>query len=161
MKSYALIDVSKLLILLHRIKLWTRVMNPNEISTLIRERRSVFPKFYSEEKVDNQIIMEMLENANWAPTHKFTEPWRFVIFEGQGLLRYAEFQSDRYKQRSEASGTFDPNKYSKLKSKPLQCSHIIAIGMRRDPNKSIPELEEIAAVSCAVQNMMLTASAYG
>ena len=40
-------------------------------------------------------------------------------------------------------------------------SCIIAIGMKRDPERRIPELEEIAAVSCAVQNMYLTATAYG
>jgi len=40
-------------------------------------------------------------------------------------------------------------------------SCIIALGMKRDPEKRIPEIEEIAAVSCAVQNMYLTATAYG
>jgi nitroreductase len=33
--------------------------------------------------------------------------------------------------------------------------------MKRDPKKSIPELEEIGAVYCAVENMYLTATAYG
>ena len=33
--------------------------------------------------------------------------------------------------------------------------------MKRDSTKKIPEIEEIAAVSCAVQNMLLTATAYG
>jgi nitroreductase len=136
-------------------------MNPNEISILIRNRRSVYPKNYSEEKVDNSIIQEMLENANWAPTHRLTEPWRFTVFEGEGLKKFAEFQSGRYKLKAEEQGTFDDLKYDKLKSKPLNCSHIIAIGMRRDPAGSVPEIEEVAAVSCAVQNMWLTASAYG
>ncbi len=33
--------------------------------------------------------------------------------------------------------------------------------MKRDPRKGIPELEEIGAVYCAVENMYLTATAYG
>lgn len=33
--------------------------------------------------------------------------------------------------------------------------------MKRDPKKSVPELEEIGAVYCAVENMYLTATAYG
>ena len=33
--------------------------------------------------------------------------------------------------------------------------------MRRDEKKSVPEVEEIGAVFCAVENMYLTATAYG
>ena len=33
--------------------------------------------------------------------------------------------------------------------------------MQRDPKESLPEWEEIASVACAVQNMWLTATAYG
>ena len=33
--------------------------------------------------------------------------------------------------------------------------------MKRDENKSVPELEEVGAVFCAIQNMYLTATAYG
>ena len=43
----------------------------------------------------------------------------------------------------------------------MQSSHIIAIGMKRDDKKSLPEIEEGGAVFCAVQNMYLTAAAYG
>lgn len=103
----------------------------------------------------------MLENANWAPTHKLTEPWRFVVFTGDGLKKLAAFQGECYKQVTEAKGSFDQKKYEGLKSKPLECSHIIAIGMKRDEKKSVPEVEEIGAVFCAVENMYLTATAYG
>jgi nitroreductase len=33
--------------------------------------------------------------------------------------------------------------------------------MKRDEKKSVPEIEEIGAVFCAVENMYLTATAYG
>ena len=82
-------------------------MNPKEISTLIRNRRSVYSKNYTDEKVDNHIIQEMLENANWAPTHRLTEPWRFTVFEGEGLNKLAEFQSIRYKHLAEKTGNFE------------------------------------------------------
>ncbi len=134
-------------------------MNPNDITNLIRNRRSTYPKNYSGKKVDKKIIEEMLENANWAPTHKLTEPWRFVVFEGEGLKKLADFQADRYKQRWEGS-EFNQVKYEKLLGQPLKCSHIIAITMARDPEQRIPEIEEIASVSCAVQNMWLTAAAH-
>ena len=43
----------------------------------------------------------------------------------------------------------------------MQSSHIIAVGMKRDEKKSVPEVEELGAVFCAIENMYLTATAYG
>jgi len=40
-------------------------------------------------------------------------------------------------------------------------SHIIAIIMKRDTDERVKEIEEIAAVACAVQNMMLVATEKG
>lgn len=136
-------------------------MNAAEFNKLIRSRRSVFPKNYSGEKVPDEVIKQMLENANWAPTHKFTEPWRFVVFTGEGLKQLAYFQSECYKQVTTADGTFREDKYLSLQTKPMESSHIIAIGMKRDEAKRLPEWEELGAVFCAIENMYLTATAYG
>lgn len=135
--------------------------NQKEINQLIRLRRSIFPKDYTGESVPEAVINQMLENANWAPTHKFTEPWRFTVFTGAGLKTLAAFQSECYKQVTTADGTFREDRYLGLQSKPLEASHIIAIGMKRDEGNRLPEWEELGAVFCAVQNMYLTATAYG
>jgi nitroreductase len=135
--------------------------NITEINQLIKSRRSVFTRDYSGEKVDDAIIQQMLENANWAPNHKFTEPWRFVVFTGDGLKKLANFQSECYKQVTTADGTFSESKYEGLKVKPMEASHVIAIGMKRDEKKGMPEWEELGAVFCAIENMYLTATAYG
>ena len=125
---------------------------------IIQQRRSIYPNMFSDTEVDDIIINKMLENANWAPTHKLTEPWRFVIFKGPGIEKLADFQAELYRKKSEAEGNYSEEHYKKLKSKPLKCSHIIAIGMQW--NEVVPEVEEICAVSCAVQNMWLTAAAH-
>jgi nitroreductase len=135
--------------------------NQKEINQLIRFRRSVFPKDYSGEAVPEEVINQMLENANWAPTHKFTEPWRFTVFTGAGLKTLAAFQSECYKQVTTADGSFREDRYVGLQSKPFEASHIIAVGMKRDEGNRLPEWEELGAVFCAVQNMYLTATAYG
>lgn len=136
-------------------------ITPEQANELIQNRRSLYPAVFNDETVDNAVVEAMLENANWAPTHKLTEPWRFVVFSGEGLQKLANFQSDLYRKMTEANGTFDQKKYEKLQKKPLLCSHIIAIGMKRDLKERVPEIEEIMATACAVQNMYLTASAYG
>ena len=130
------------------------------INKILQSRRSIFPRDYTGEKVDYGIIQQMLENANWAPTHKFTEPWRFVVFTGDGLKKLAEFQAQCYKEVTTARGTFQEDKYQGLLIKPMESSHVIAIGMKRDQRKGLPEIEEVGAVFCAVQNMQLTAAAY-
>jgi len=135
--------------------------NAEELNQLIRLRRSVYPKDYTGEIVPDQIINQMLENANWAPNHKLTEPWRFTVFSGDGLKKLAAFQSECYKQVTEAKGSYQEDRYVALQTKPMESSHIIAIGMKRDAAKRLPEWEELGAVFCAVQNMYLTATAYG
>lgn len=132
-----------------------------EINQLIQYRRSVFPVSFSGDRIDDAVIEQLLENANWAPTHSRTEPWRFTVFTDQGLETLAHFQADLYRQLSTEDGTYADNQYSKLLGTPLLCSHIISIGMKRDPKASVPEVEEVEAVACAVQNMWLTATAYG
>lgn len=135
--------------------------NTEEVSSLIRNRRSVFPAQYSGEIINKEIIDEILENANWAPTHKFSEPWRFTIFTGNGLKKLGNFMSELYKKVSSQKGIFEEKKYQMLMSKPLMASHVISIGMKRDDLERLPEIEEIEAVACAVQNMHLTAAAHG
>jgi nitroreductase len=142
-------------------KIMQNTYNIEEINSLIQNRRSIYPAQYSGRRVDDLIVEKMLENANWAPTHKRTEPWRFIVFTDTGLDQLGKFQSDIYKKVSTKEGNFDEKKMEKLRSNPLLASHVIAIGMKRDEKQSIPVEEEIAAVASAVQNMQLTASAYG
>lgn len=131
------------------------------VNALIHDRRSVFPQQYSGQKVNDEIVRQMLINATWAPTHKLTQPWRFVVYTGDGLKRLANEQAEVYKKVTQRDGSFREDKYQGLLTKPLLSSHIIAVGMKRDEKKSVPEIEEIGAVFCAVQNMYLTATAYG
>jgi nitroreductase len=136
-------------------------MSADDTNALISARRSIFPQFYTGEKVDDAIITQMLINATWAPTHKLTQPWRFIVFTGNGLKQLAQSQADIYKDVTSRDGSFKQDKYDSLLKKPLLSSHIIVVCMVRDPKKSVPELEEIGAVFCAVENMYLTAHAYG
>ncbi len=135
-------------------------MNPEQLNELIRNRRSVFPdQFVPGKKIDDAIIQQILINATWAPNHGRQEPWHFTVFTGEGLQRFADFQSEIYKQ--DAGEQFKQISYQKLQSNPLKASHVIALGMKRSTNKNIPEIEDVEAVACAVQNIYLSVTAYG
>ena len=133
--------------------------NIGEFNHLVRHRRSVFPKQFAEGKIPDETVRQILENATWAPSHGMTEPWHFVVFTGEGLKKLAQFQSELYK--STAGEKFKEDKFQNLINNPLKASHVIAICMKRDPSKKIPEVEEIESVATAVQNMYLTVAAYG
>ena len=135
-------------------------MNAEEISSLIRHRRTIKPKQFSSRDVDESIVLEMLENANWAPTHGMTEPWRFSVYTGDARRRLAEFLAATYKQIM-PPGEFKPNKYEGMSQNAMLAPVVIAIGMKRQEIEKIPELDELQAVACAVQNMHLTAAAHG
>jgi len=127
---------------------------------LVRQRRSTFPdQFEPGRPIDDAIVWQLLENASWAPNHKFTEPWHFTVFAGEGLKKFAAFQAQRYQHTS--GNRFRQDKYDKLLANPLKASHIIAIILRRSASVDIPEMEELAAVACAVENIYLSVTAYG
>ncbi len=135
-------------------------MNPEWFNELARNRRSTFPdQFEAGKKVDDDVIKKILTNAIWAPNHGQVEPWQFTVFADEGLNALANFQSELYKQ--EAGTNFKEITYRKLRTNPVKASHVIAIGMKRTTTKNIPEIEDIAAVACAVQNIYLSVTVYG
>lgn len=131
-----------------------------QVHDLIRSRRAVYPHMYNEEEISDSEIWEILENANWAPTHKHTEPWRFRVFRRDARLRLADFMAESYRS-STPPALYSGIKYRKAREKVLQSACVIAICMRRDPRERLPEWEELAALACAVQNMWLTCAAMG
>lgn len=134
--------------------------NTKEFNEVIQNRRSVYPyQFESGKKIRDEIIFQILENANRAPTHKLTQPWRFTVFSGKGLETFADLQTEIYTKY--AGSNFKEKKLKNLKEYPLMSSHVIAIGMKRTTEINIPEEEEIIATACAIENIYLSVTAYG
>jgi nitroreductase len=129
-------------------------------NALIRRRRTIKPTDMSIKPIENLHLATILENANWAPTHGMTEPWRFFVFTGDSRQRLADFLQSTYDKLT-PEDQVRPDKREKLGTLPLMAPVIIAVGMKRQEGGKIPEIEEIEAVACAVHNMHLTASAVG
>ncbi|WP_439558984.1 nitroreductase family protein [Dyadobacter sp.] len=129
------------------------------INTIISTRRSIFPPSYIEKEIPDEVIQNILENANYAPTHKLTEPWRFVVFKGASLNKLAGFFSERYRTITPPE-SYSQARYDAAGEKVLKSGCVIAINVELHPEK-LPEWEEVASTACAVQNMWLTANAYG
>ncbi len=126
------------------------------IANTIKNRRSVKAQAMNGNKIPNGHVAAILELANWAPTHGNTEPWHFVVYENptEFCLQHAEL----YKQNS-LGDNFVSGTYDKLLHQGDNVSHVIVAVMKRGDLPKITPLEEIAASSCAIQNMLLGATA--
>lgn len=111
-------------------------------------------------KIDNALIQRLLILADWAPTHGRTEPWRFIVYEQESVKQFCRDHAELYRNNTDPE-KFTHAKYEKLQQQGDQLSHIIVVYMKRSVHHSIPVLEEIAAVSAAMQNILLGAASLG
>lgn len=126
---------------------------PMTILEAIEERRAIFPKQFSGNEVPHKVLEEMLQAANWAPTHKRTEPWRFVVFSKTAKDQLLDYFKERY-VKTTPSDKFNSEKIEKIEQRKTQVSNIIAIVSAYNPDL-LPEFEETSATAMAVQNMWL------
>lgn len=126
------------------------------VASIIKTRRSVKPNVMNGHKAPNGHVAALLELADWAPTHGFTEPWRFIVYEDP--TKFCQLHADVYKQGVNAE-EFNETVYSNLQHQGDKASHVIIAIMERGNLAKIPAFEEVAAVSSAIQNILLGATA--
>ena len=134
--------------------------NLSEISELIKSRRTIYPENFSKRKVQKDQIELLLNNAIWAPTHGKTQPWRFVVFQEEGLQSLSDTLGKSYLANIPKEKQNDL-KLAKLITRPLLSSAVISVSLKRDESERISIVDETMAVAAAVQNILLTATAYG
>ena len=126
------------------------IMNKETLNSIIRNRKSIYPNDYTKDEIPDNLIREILLNANHAPTHRMTQPWFFKVYKNESKQKLIDIVSK-----------IDDSKISKIKldkfiQKINDSNTVISIFLNRDKKERLPEWEEIAAVSMAVQNMWLT-----
>jgi len=123
----------------------------------IQARRTIPYKRVRPDALDPDHLEQVLEAANWAPSHRHTEPWRFAVFRGEGRARLGRLLADTY--REWAGDDFLQRKVDKAIDR---CNHVpVAMAILMRPKRVNPEFEEILAVGCAIQNLHLAAHALG
>ena len=134
-------------------------MQFQDINDLIRRRRAIFPKTYIPGKeIARETIEQVLENANWAPTHKRSQPWRFKVFHSENSRTRLGDYLVGFNEKN-GKDPLTPEKRNKIRENPLRAGCVIALCIHPDP--TLPEWEEVAALACAVQNMWLTCASLG
>ncbi|MBC8040095.1 MAG: nitroreductase [Opitutaceae bacterium] len=129
--------------------------------SIFRTRRSIKPAAMDvSRELSREVLTEILEDAHRAPTHGLTQPWRFQVFTGAARARLGDGLQALYDAATPAASR-NEDKRAKLGATPRLSPVVIAVAMRVEPNGKIPEIEEIAATACAVENLMLSAHEKG
>lgn len=116
------------------------------------DRRSTYPKTFVAGQLDAAVLTQLFEVARWAPTHKLTQPWRFVAFAGAAKTRLAMTQSSLAADEARGAAIFANTEAS---------AAVVAVVMRREVEPRVPEWEDVCATACAVQNVLLAAPSLG
>ena len=127
---------------------------------IIQTRRTVKPHLMNGRTIPPEQLLDILHLANWAPTHGLTEPWRFLVYGGDKVQVFCQQHADLYRAHVPAE-KYAEEKYEKIRHMGDLASHIVVAVMQRGQLPAIPVLEEIAAAACAVQNILLGATAQG
>ena len=127
---------------------------------IVESRRTTKPATMNGNRISDEVIKQLLELAIWAPTHGRTEPWAFFVYTGQSLSEFGKMHAETYWNNTpeEKRNIATYEKLMQVVDKP---SHLIVAVMKKGGNQKIPVLEEIAAASAAIQNILLGASALG
>lgn len=125
-----------------------------EVQELLLKRRSVYPKQFTGEIIPKPALLKAFEAANWAPTHKRTQPWRFIVYTGESLNALV----DQWKHLAERNMLVKGEPWTEaMENKYMQfrkCSHII--GLACHYSGLVPEVEETCATAASVQNFWLS-----
>ncbi len=132
----------------------------NKLSEIVINRRSTKLADFNGKPIDDLKILQLLELANWAPSHGLTEPWRFIVYSGEAVRQFCGQQAEQYRQATPPD-KFVPAKYEKQVHNGDLASHLILVYMQRGANPNIPAVEELCATAAAADNILLGAEALG
>jgi len=132
----------------------------SDIQQVISSRRNIKPQQMNGRKILDDDMNTLLLLADFAPTHGLTEPWRFMVYSANSVKIFCGQHAELYKVHT-THDRFENAKYEKLLHMGDKASHIIVAIMQRGQLPKIPAWEEKAATACAVQNILLGATALG
>ncbi len=127
----------------------------NEIIKIIKKRRNT--KNFVDKDVAKKDIETLLDAAIWAPNHRDTQPWRFVVIEKESPLR-DKISEGIISVKEHSSGKRQTNEQIESIVKHVQSRPVlIFVFSLIDSNPVITE-ENYGAVCCAIQNISLAAT---
>ncbi|MFC4024792.1 nitroreductase [Oceanobacillus longus] len=120
-------------------------MGKSELARIIRERRAV-KKGYNDKEVTEEKVLELLEDAIWAPNHGLRQPWRFLFVGEKQLAGFAKRVASTY-----------PVDIQKNREDYLTEPNAILVVMMEEPEIPKQWEENYGATASMIQNFWLLA----
>ncbi len=130
----------------------------DSVALCIRSRRTV--KDFTGEAVPRDLLAKWTELACWAPTHRMTQPWRFAVLDQAAIARLGIYLQAEPAIAAVPDPAKGAAKLAKLLERLPTLGALIHVVWERAASPEI-DLEEHAAASAAVQNLLLAAHADG
>lgn len=120
--------------------------SPDAVARLIRSRRTVH--LFEPEPVPEAVVLRALDLARWAPNHRLTEPWRFVLLGPETARAVADLNAEMVTERRGASA----GEAKRVRWRAIPGWLVVTCRTSED---AVREREDYAACCCAVQNLQL------
>ncbi|MBI5945221.1 MAG: nitroreductase [Chloroflexi bacterium] len=127
-----------------------------ELFEAIKTRYSV--KTVKTDAVPREMIEKILDAGNHAPNHFKVRPWRFFVLTGNARNKLGDVMAASQRDRLP---DLPQEALDKTRLLPLRAPVIIAVGVDEPVESKVIEMENVAAVSAACQNILLAAHALG
>ncbi|WP_068676263.1 nitroreductase [Oceanobacillus sp. Castelsardo] len=117
----------------------------NALLHIIRERRAI-KKGYTDKKVTEEVVRDLLDSAIWAPTHGMRQPWRFIFVGEDELPTFAK----------EVASTY-PEERRQNREDYLNEPNAILVAIMEDSEIEKTRDENFGAIASMIQNFWLLA----
>ena len=127
----------------------------------IRMRRNT--KRFADREVESELVARIIEVATWAPNHRHTEPWRFVVLPkgSDARAKVAELVHDwTYENVKNPNPERRASSAAEIRDEVMAIPAMVYIYSIPGRDAEMTQ-ENYAAACCAAQNMQLAAHALG
>lgn len=125
------------------------------LAELIKQRRSVFQ--FKDIPVPDDLIRQFIEAATYAPNHKLTEPWRFLVLGRHTQAELSNIYAQKRALKNHAMGSEGYiQAFEKSIKKFMSIPQIVLLAQELNEDLIVRK-EDYAACSCAIQNFQLAA----
>jgi len=114
------------------------------VSSLFREVHSV--RQFLRTPVPSSFILDILEDAVWAPNHRLREPWRFIYADGAKKKQLADAVTSMH--------------HAQLAATISESQGVLIVTAKTNKDNHIAS-DDFAAVCCLIRNVQLLAWARG
>ena len=126
------------------------------IITAIQSRRTI--KEFRSDPIPEETLWRILDAARWAPNHRLTEPWRIAIIGTRSREALADGLANQTASSQDPAVVAKANNDARRK---VMASPVLLAVTCRVASNPAQQVEDLAAVCAAIQNLQLAALGEG